>query len=249
MHAVVESGEKKSQLIGGGSRRDKVADTWIVIAVHTEPSSRLTIARRTYFRHDRLKRTIAERKGNRGELTLILEVGPVSHARSRDSPLHLSPDFLHCLHSRTKNPGAGRNWTNHDILSRSSRKSVRFQDPRCPPSHVHLSLSRSFTATHGKWQPYCTPATLANPRTHTTVKTSGKVALRGRPERKTSSRPDAEGMRARDAARGAQIWCLSTRKPWKNVRRCNEPLFTTRLRVRSAVDARVSLASMFYSRY
>lgn len=122
-----------------------------------------------------------------------------------------------------------------------------YLSPLLPPlSRLSLPLSRSlsfpFTATHGKWQPYCTRATLANPRTHTTVKTSGKIVAD-----RVRRGPAVSGTREfRSAGPG---FTRETRESWNDTRhgthgntriRYNEPLFTTRLRVRSAERMRAS---------
>lgn len=137
-------------------------------------------------------------------------------------------------------------------VSFAPRKSVCSGPSPSFSVYGSLSLSCSCTATHGKWQPYCTrAATLANPRTHTTVKMFEKrwahdvltypVFLRS-VTRRVSLGGTAKYSRSEERF---------AKKLWKSDYWCDESLFTTRLRVRSAVDARVSLASLldgWYSR-
>ena len=129
------------------------------------------------------------------------------------------------------------------------RKSVCAGPLLSPSVHVGLSLSLSYTATHGKWQPYCTRATLANQHTHHYRENVRKSRVNGSPRPRASLRLDAARNRGRDAAENTRITRGFTNQLRKNHRESKEPLFTTRLRVQSAVDARVSLVSLLDGRY
>lgn len=155
-------------------------------------------------------------------------------------PLLLFSSFS--LRLRVKVPG----WINarRIPLSFAPRKSVCSGPLPSLSVHGYLSFSRSCTATHGKWQPYCTRATLANPRTNTTVKTFGKCCVCGVLRLRTFLHRGLINDSLSDMTKYPRTTDRFARKLWKYGYRWNGSLFTTRLRVRSAVDARVSLASL-----
>lgn len=89
-------------------------------------------------------------------------VGPVSNARSRDLSFHLCLYFL-CFHCDYEIQSYRDESTHEKFLSFAPRKSVCSEALQSFSVHEYLSLSCSCTATHGKWQPYCTRSNACQP--------------------------------------------------------------------------------------
>lgn len=146
-------------------------------------------------------------------------------------PLSLFSSFL--LQLRVTVPGLIN--ARRIPLSFAPRKSVCSGPLLSLSLHGYLSSSRSCTATHGKWQLYCTRATLANPRTNTTVKMFGKCCVCGVFRLRTFLRRGLINDSLSNMAKNPRMTDRFARKLWKYGYRWNGSLFTTRLRVRSAM--------------
>lgn len=155
------------------------------------------------------------------------------------SPLPLFPVFPLRLRDTVL-----QGWINAREMSFAPRKSVCSEALPSFSVHEYLSLSCSCTATHGKWQPYCTRSNACQPaHSHYRGNVRKKLRLRCCSVSNVHTLRHDKRFVLRYREKCTSKW-LIRKKNFGNTTTDATNLFTTRLRVRSAVDARVSLASL-----